>query len=234
MSNKVTSIDYLDQEDEAKTFRQKYSQMTQEQRQEYNDWGKSLNGYTGGGNFDDDPALKLFTLKKYNQMKDQGELVKISRLEENKAMNIHQRENASKSQMLLEEEGFEVDDLRQRSAFLMEKTRKKKTAIQRRQKYNNSVSDYNFHGGTRTNRMTNISSQPSQLDSVDLNMDQELAAEILHLKPDDAMYPRKRENNDTVDMEKSYTTILPQIINNQKSRRKLTSGQLEDIHDLRS
>jgi hypothetical protein len=35
-------------------------------------WGKSVDGYTGGGNFDDNPNLENFTLKKYNQMKEQG------------------------------------------------------------------------------------------------------------------------------------------------------------------
>jgi hypothetical protein len=40
-----------------KTFRSKYSQLTKEQLAEMENWGKSLNGYTGGGNFDDDPNL---------------------------------------------------------------------------------------------------------------------------------------------------------------------------------
>ena len=52
---------------------------------ELENWGKSQNGYTGGGNFDDDPNLEKFTLKKYNQMKERGSLSKITKIEESKA-----------------------------------------------------------------------------------------------------------------------------------------------------
>ena len=37
-------------------------------------WGRSKDGYTGGGNYDENPDLKVYTLKKYQQMKDQGQL----------------------------------------------------------------------------------------------------------------------------------------------------------------
>jgi len=67
-------------------------------------WGKSVDGYTGGGNFDDNPKLENFTLKKYNQMKEQGALTKITKLEESKAYTALIQNSNSQSQMLLMDE----------------------------------------------------------------------------------------------------------------------------------
>ena len=61
--------------------------MTAQQVAEKQAWGKSLNGYIGGGNFDENPKLAKYTLQKYQQMKDNGELRNISRLEESKSKN---------------------------------------------------------------------------------------------------------------------------------------------------
>lgn len=79
----MPSVINLDAEE--KTFRSKYSQLTQIQLQEQENWGKSVNGYIGGGNFDDDPTLEVFTIKKYNLMKEKGELREITKIEESKA-----------------------------------------------------------------------------------------------------------------------------------------------------
>ena len=48
-----------------KTFRTKYSMMSKEQIREMEDWGRGKNGYTAIGNYDDNPDLKIFTIKKY-------------------------------------------------------------------------------------------------------------------------------------------------------------------------
>jgi hypothetical protein len=77
----------LNMETDEKTFRSNYSQLTLNQHREIENWGKSLNGYTGGGNFDDNPQLKVFTLKKYNLMKEAGQLTKITKIEESKAQD---------------------------------------------------------------------------------------------------------------------------------------------------
>ena len=58
--------------------------MTAQQVAEKEMWGKSLNGYIGGGNFDENPKLERYTLQKYQQMKDNGELRNISRLDDSK------------------------------------------------------------------------------------------------------------------------------------------------------
>jgi len=57
---------------EERTFRSRYSQLTREQIRELEDWGKSKDGYTGGGNYDDNPDLAVYTLAKYHQMKVKG------------------------------------------------------------------------------------------------------------------------------------------------------------------
>jgi hypothetical protein len=38
-----------------KSFRTKYSLLTEEQKREMENWGHSKDGFIGGGNFDDDP-----------------------------------------------------------------------------------------------------------------------------------------------------------------------------------
>ena len=132
---------------EIKTFRSKYSQLTQSQLIEAENWGKSHDGYTGGGNFDDNPLLKVFTIKKYNIMKEQGQLSKISKIEESKAYAQFLKDSNSQSQMLLldENKNFEIDDIRQQSELV--NYRKKKSAIQKRQLYNNNSSNYNYKVG---------------------------------------------------------------------------------------
>ena len=42
------------------------------------EFGQSLNGYTSGGNFDDNPSVKNFTLRKYQLMQHKGMLNKSS------------------------------------------------------------------------------------------------------------------------------------------------------------
>lgn len=110
---------------------------------EMENWGKSQNGYTGGGNFDDDPKLQNFTIKKYNQMKDQGALTKITKIEESKAYQAFIKESNSQSQMLLlnENKEFNLDDFQNRSELATDTRRNK--ALKKRQLYNNS-SNYNY------------------------------------------------------------------------------------------
>jgi hypothetical protein len=67
-----------------KTFRSMYSKMSLVQAREYEEWGQSKDGYIAGGNFDEDPTLEVYTLKKYHDMKNRGELSKITNLEDNK------------------------------------------------------------------------------------------------------------------------------------------------------
>ena len=107
----MPSVEMLGANDE-KTFRSKYSQLSQSQLVEMENWGKSVDGYTGGGNFDDNPNLENFTLKKYNQMKEQGALTKITKLEESKAYTALIQNSNSQSQMLLQDENreFKMDD----------------------------------------------------------------------------------------------------------------------------
>lgn len=45
-------------------------------------WGKSMNGYQGGGNYEDNPDLNLLSIRKYQLMKERGQLSKIAKLEE--------------------------------------------------------------------------------------------------------------------------------------------------------
>ena len=43
-----------------------YSILSKIQKvEEEENWGASQNGYTGGGNFDENPDLKQYTIKKY-------------------------------------------------------------------------------------------------------------------------------------------------------------------------
>ena len=58
--------------------------MSLAQAKEYEEWGKSQNGFVGGGNFDENPDLEVYTLKKYHDMKNRGELTKITNLEDSK------------------------------------------------------------------------------------------------------------------------------------------------------
>ena len=114
------------------TFRSKYSQMSQSQLAEMENWGKSLNGYTGGGNFDDDPNLKRFTLNKYNKMKQKGDLQKITKIEESKAYQQFLKDSNSQSQLLTgNPDNFYFDEVRQKSE-MTNLDRKKKTAFKRR------------------------------------------------------------------------------------------------------
>lgn len=39
--------------------------MSVREIREAEDWGKSQNGYVGGGNFDEDPNLNKYTVRKY-------------------------------------------------------------------------------------------------------------------------------------------------------------------------
>jgi len=55
-----------------KTFRSKYSRMSAMEAREYDEWGKSKDGYIAGGNFDENPDLGVYTLKKYHLMKNMG------------------------------------------------------------------------------------------------------------------------------------------------------------------
>lgn len=43
----------------------RYSRLSQEQLREKEAWGRSVDGYVAGGNFDDDPNLKRYTVKTY-------------------------------------------------------------------------------------------------------------------------------------------------------------------------
>ena len=46
--------------------------MSKAQIREMEAWGRSKDGYHGGGNYDENPNLKNYTLAKYQQMKDKG------------------------------------------------------------------------------------------------------------------------------------------------------------------
>ena len=48
--------------------------MSAGQIREVENWGKSQNGYVGGGNYEEDPTLKAYTVRKYQQMKGEGQL----------------------------------------------------------------------------------------------------------------------------------------------------------------
>lgn len=77
----VSEIRYTD-EGENKTFRTQQSMMSIHQRREATNWGKSQNGYLGGGNYEDNPDLNQLSIRRYQLMKDQGQLSKITKLEE--------------------------------------------------------------------------------------------------------------------------------------------------------
>ena len=79
--------------------------MSLVQAREYEEWGQSKDGYIAGGNFDEDPTLEVYTLKKYHDMKNRGELSKITNLEDNKEsqknlLNNLDSDSKSQSQML--------------------------------------------------------------------------------------------------------------------------------------
>jgi hypothetical protein len=57
---------------EEKTFRSKYSRMSVAEVKQYDEWGISKDGYIAGGNFDENPNLAVYTLKKYHILKNQG------------------------------------------------------------------------------------------------------------------------------------------------------------------
>lgn len=42
-----------------------HTMLTADQLREREEWGKSKDGYVAGGNYDDDPNLKKFTIKSY-------------------------------------------------------------------------------------------------------------------------------------------------------------------------
>ena len=44
---------------------------------EIEQWGKSHDGYQAGGNYDENPKLKQFTLRKYQMLKDSGGLSEL-------------------------------------------------------------------------------------------------------------------------------------------------------------
>lgn len=56
--------------------------MSIHEKKEAQDWGKSLNGYQGGGNYEDNPEMNQLSIRKYQMMKDRGQLSKITKLEE--------------------------------------------------------------------------------------------------------------------------------------------------------
>lgn len=43
--------------------------LSQEQMKEAEEWGKGADGFVAGGNFEDDPSLKVYTVRRYQQMK---------------------------------------------------------------------------------------------------------------------------------------------------------------------
>ena len=49
---------------------------------EVENWGKSREGYQAGGNYDDNPQLNQFTMRKYQMMKENGQLSRLSNLED--------------------------------------------------------------------------------------------------------------------------------------------------------
>ena len=49
--------------------------LTRDQLKEREEWGKSKDGYVAGGNYDDDPNLKKFTIKSYQKLKELGRVV---------------------------------------------------------------------------------------------------------------------------------------------------------------
>ena len=60
------------------------SQLSDQEQKERDIWGKNLNGYLGGGNFEDNPDLNQYTLRKYVKLKNEGQLSKITKLEDSK------------------------------------------------------------------------------------------------------------------------------------------------------
>jgi len=46
-----------------------HSELSLEQIKQEEQWGTSRDGYTAGGNFEDNPALKIYTVRKYQKMK---------------------------------------------------------------------------------------------------------------------------------------------------------------------
>jgi hypothetical protein len=77
---------------------------------EIENWGKSRDGYNAGGNYDENPQLKQFTLRKYQMMKDQGQLSRLSNLEDKSLVMDVYREANTRSQMMVENENFEIDE----------------------------------------------------------------------------------------------------------------------------
>lgn len=61
---------------------QKYSSIGEKDQREYELWGKSVNGYHAGGNYDENPANSKFSVRKYVKLKQEGSLSKISRMDE--------------------------------------------------------------------------------------------------------------------------------------------------------
>ena len=57
--------------------------MTKKQIKDIEEWGQSKDGYLSGGIYEENPNLKLFTVKKYEKQRLLGELAKIPRLDDN-------------------------------------------------------------------------------------------------------------------------------------------------------
>ena len=64
-------------------------------------WGKA-EGYTGGGNFDANPDLKVYIIKKYAEMKERGQLSSLGVLEDQASRENYQ------SQLLQEPSAIEL------------------------------------------------------------------------------------------------------------------------------
>lgn len=76
--------------------------MSLEQMKEAEEWGKGNNGFVAGGNFEDDPSLKLYTVRRYQQMKQDGQLSKLSKQVE--------LEQATNSVMQLPMDNLDIDE----------------------------------------------------------------------------------------------------------------------------
>lgn len=60
----------------------RYSKVTQEEIRAREDWGKNMDGYVAGGSYEDNPKLKKFTVKTYQQMKGLGQLGRASNIDD--------------------------------------------------------------------------------------------------------------------------------------------------------
>ena len=67
---KVSALDETDKPVE--THRTKMSQPSMQEILQAEQWGKNADGFQAGGNFEDDPKLVKYTVRKYAKMKNQG------------------------------------------------------------------------------------------------------------------------------------------------------------------